>query len=105
MDEDSRMLLIDLVDRGSHFDTVHFYAFNVSDDDVEVQLVLRELSGFEYLCDPRNGVRVERVDDDAKFDDSMTQSGFVKIEAEAMKIGTNINLSPTAFRAFITRNR
>merc|ERR1719242_948121 len=101
MSPNSKRLLIDFVAKGTRFEAVRFYSRNEDVDDVQVQFVLRDNFMTDFLCYLTiNGIKIEKIEDDAKFEESMRQNEFVKIDEHAMQI-ENIHLQSAAFCTFV----
>merc|ERR1719242_1665857 len=101
MSPNSKRLLIDFVAKGTRFEAVRFYARNENVDDVQVQFVLRDNFMTDFLCYLNmDGIKIEKIEDDAKFEESMRQNEFVKIDEHAMQI-ENIHLQSVAFCTFV----
>merc|ERR1719242_2293466 len=101
MSPNSKRLLIDFVAKGTRFEAVRFYARNENVDDVQVQFVLRDNFMTDFLCYLNmDGIKIEKIEDDAKFEESMRQNEFVKIDEHAMQI-ENIHLQSAAFCTFV----
>lgn len=87
-----------------YFDDLDLWVCDKGDNDIQIAIVLYDDNITSLLCYLRtDGIKMQLIDDDDKFDECMAQSGHDQITLETMQIDS-IDLPFADFQAFIERN-
>merc|ERR1712087_101072 len=98
-------LLNDLADDDTYFDELDVFACDKGDNDIQIAIVLRDGYTTSVVCYLRHdGIKVQIIQNDKKFAECMSQTGYARIGTKAMQI-EGIDLKFAHFRAFIEKDR